>query len=244
MGISRRDWLGFAPAVALAASVPAATPALADDDFTTTDLAVSCDNPAVPALGRAARAYRRQSGVRVRIFPTAADLLLPQLQRDIQNDIVLTRVETIDAAEKLGIVKPGGRVGPWRNRLVLAETASGDDGRYAVPDPTPASEFDGAAVLKAMNVTPGKIVGVLDSDAVVWSLLHGQASRGLVFQSDLAAYPALRAVAPVPDSAAPAMVYAATMTTLAYRINPEAFVRFLGSPAGMAELKAGGLEPA
>jgi molybdate transport system substrate-binding protein len=239
MDVSRRGWMALAPIVALATIGPA----LADDEFTTTDLAVSCDYAAAPAVWRAARAYRAQSGVRVRIFPTAPNLLLPQLQREIQNDIVLTRIEVIEAAEKLGLIKPGGRVGPWRNRLVLAEAAQGDDGSYAVPDPTPGFECDGAAVLKAMNITPCKIVGVLDSDAVVWSLLHGHASRGLMFQSDLAAHPTLRAVAPVPDSAAPAIVYAATMTTLAYRINPEAFVRFLGSPAGMAELKAGGLEP-
>jgi hypothetical protein len=244
MDVARRSWLTLAPIVAVAATASAVTSARADDDFTTTDLAVSCDDPAAPALWRAAKAYRRQSGVRVRIFPTAPNLLLPQLQRDIQNDIVLTRAEVIDAAEKQGIVKPGGRVGPWRNRLVLVEAASGDDGRYAVPDPTPASEFDGAAVLRAMNITPGKIVGVLDTDAVVWSLLHGYAGRGLVFQSDLAAHPALRAVAPVPDGAAPAVVYGATLTTLAYRMNPEAFVRFLSSSTGMAELKAGGLEPA
>src|SRR6185437_11099676 len=130
MDVARRGWLTRAPIVALAASASAVTSARADDDFTTTDLAVSCDDAAAPALRRAAMAYRKQSGVRVRLFPTAPNLLLPQLQRDIQNDIILTRVEVIDAAEKLGIVKPGGRVGPWRNRLVLAEAAAGDDGRY------------------------------------------------------------------------------------------------------------------
>jgi ABC-type molybdate transport system substrate-binding protein len=238
--------MALAPIVALAASAPAASPALADDDFTTTDLAVSCDYAAAPAVWRAARAFRAQNGVRVRIFPTAPNLLLPQLQRQIQNDIILTRVEVIDAAEQLGLVKPGGRVGPWRNRLVLAEAAqqAGPDGFYAVPDATPASEFDGAAVLKAMNITPGRIVGVLNTDAVVWALLHGQARSGLVFQSDIAAHETLRAVAPVPDGVTAPIVYGATMTTLASRINPEGFVRFLGSPAGMAELKAGGLEPA
>jgi hypothetical protein len=155
-----------APIAALAAAAPAMA---ADDDFTTTDLAVSCDDPATAAMRRAAMAFRHQNGVRVRLFPTAANLLLPQLQREIQNDIILTRLDVIDAAEKLGLVKPGGRVGPWRNRLVLAEAAqpSGPEGSYAIPDPTPASEFDGAAVLKALNVTPGQAIGVLDSDAVV-----------------------------------------------------------------------------
>jgi molybdate transport system substrate-binding protein len=164
----------------------------------------------------------------------------------VQNDIVLTRTDIIDAAEKQGLVKPGGRVGPWRNRLVVAEAErpSGPAGSFAVPDPTPASEFDGAAVLKAMNLTPDKTIGVLDSRAVVWALLNGQARRGLVFQTDIAANPTLRAVAPVPDSAWPPIVYGATVTTLAYRINPQGFISFLGTAAALAELKAGGLEPA
>ncbi len=232
--------------VAPAVAVAAAFPALADDDFTTTDLAVNCDTPAVPALWRAAKAFRQQSGVRVRILPTPSNLELPQLEREVQNDIVLTRQEVIDAAEKQGLVKPGGRVGPWRNRLVVAEAGqpSGPEGSYAVPDPTPGSEFDGAAVLKAMNLTPAKTFGVLDSNAVVWALLNGQARRGLVFQSDIAANPALKAVTQVPDSAWPPIVYGATVTKLAYRIDPQAFVSFLGSAAGLAALKAGGLEAA
>jgi ABC-type molybdate transport system substrate-binding protein len=231
-----------APVIAMAAAFRAR----ADDDFTTTDLAVNCDNPAVPALWRAARAFRQRTGVRVRILPTASNLELPQLEREVQNDIILTRLDVIDAAEKQGLVKPGGRVGPWRNRLVLAEAAqpSGPEDSYAIPDPTPASEFDGAAVLKAMNLTPGKTIGVLDSGAVVWALLNGQARRGLVFQSDITANAALKAVTPVPDSAWPPIVYGATVTTLAYRINPQAFVTFLGQDTGLAELKAGGLEPA
>lgn len=242
MVLSRRGVLAAAPAVAVAGIGTAS----ADDDFTTTDLAVSCDDTVAPALRRVAAAFRRQGGVRVRIFPTGPNLLLPQLHRDIQNDIILTRLDVIDAARKDGLVKPGGRAGPWRDRLMIAEAATpeGPDGSYAVPDPTPGSVFDGPALLKAMNVTSDRIVGVLNTDAVVWALLQGEARRGVVFQTDIVAHEGIRAVAPVPDSAWPPVLYGATLTTLAYRIDPQAFVSFLGSPAGMAELKAGGLEPA
>lgn len=238
MDFSRRGLLAGAPTVVLLA----AGAARADEDFTTTDLAVSCDDPATGAVRRAAAAFRQKSGVRVRLFPTASNLLLPQLRREIQNDIILTRLDVIDAAQALGLVKPGGRVGPWRNRLVLAEAeqTSAPEGSYAVPDPTPASEFDGPAVLKAMNLTPTRTVGVLDSDAVVWSLLNGQARRGLVFQSDIVANEGLRVAAPVPDSAWPPVLYGATLTTLTSRINPQAFVTFLGSADGLAALRAGG----
>src|SRR5947209_7794211 len=85
---------------------------------TTSDLAVTCDAAAAPAVIAAALAFKQRTGVRVRVFPTPPGLLLPQLGREIQNDIIVTQISTIDQAEKEGLVKPGSRVGPWRNRLV------------------------------------------------------------------------------------------------------------------------------
>jgi hypothetical protein len=210
----------------------------------TTDLAVSCDTAAAPAVRRAAAAFRQRSGVRVRIFPTMPSLLLPQLERDIQNDIIFTRTQVIDQAEKQGLVKPGGRAGPWRNPLVTATAAApaGPEGSFAVPDASPATDFDGRAVLAATGVSPAKVLGVLDTGAVAWMLANGQARQGLVFRTDVAADDRLRAGAPVPDAAWPPVLYAATVTTLAYRGNPAAFVAFLGSADGLAELQAAGLE--
>ena len=100
------------PLLALAA---VGTPALAE----TVDLSVTCDTTLAPALRKAAAAYRAQSGVRVFVFPTGPGLILPQLVRDIQNDIVVTQTGILDQAVQAGVVAVAVRP-QWRNPLVIA----------------------------------------------------------------------------------------------------------------------------
>ena len=240
MAISRRRLAVTLPAVLLA------TEATPNAIAATTDLAVSCDTAAAPALRLAGQAFRTQSGVRVRVFPTAPGLLLPQLEREIQNDIIFTRIELIDQAEKAGLVQPGGRVGPWRNRLVTAASAApaGPEGSFAVPDASPGSDVDGVAILRALGLSPARVVGVLDTGAVAWMLTNGEVRLGLLHQSDIAADERLHAVDPVPDTVWPPILYAATVTKLATRGDPAAFVRFLGGADGRAILRSAGLEDA
>lgn len=234
MNLSRRGLLAASPVAALAV----ATAAAAD----TTDLALSCDTAAAPAVKRAAAAYTARTGVRIRIFPTAPGLLLPQLEREIQNDVLVTSTATLDAADKAGLAK-GSRSAAWRNRLVIARASGGPPGSFAVPDPSPASDIDGPAVLRALGLAPAAVQGVLDTDAVAWLLAHAAAAEGLVHQTELVADPRLAAGAPVPDSAWPPITYAATVSKLSSRGDPAAFIAFLGSPDGIAALRAAGLEP-
>jgi hypothetical protein len=95
-----------------------------------------------------------------------------------------------------------------------------------------------------MGVSPTKVLGVLDTGAVAWMLANGRARQGLVFLTDVAADDRLKAGAPVPESACPPVLYAASVTSLAYRGDPAAFVAFLGSADGLSELRAAGLEQA
>ena len=238
MKLSRRS-LAVATSAGLA-SLALAVSARADE--TTTDLAVSCDMTIAPAVAKVGAVYRRQTGIRVRVFPTAPSLLLPQLERDIQNDIIITRTSVLDAAEQKEIVKPGTRTGTWRNRLVIASGRSNANDIFALPDPTPGSEIDGPAVLATIGLQPARVLGVLNTDAVAWSLQNGIAGKGLVFQTDVAAYPGLKTERTVPD--APVLTYAAAITTLAYRGDPPAFLRFLVSPDGEAAMTSAGLEQA
>jgi ABC-type molybdate transport system substrate-binding protein len=84
---------------------------------------------------------------------------------------------------------------------------------------------------------------VIDTAAVAWTLTTGGARQGLLHQTEVTADERLRAVALVPDSVWPPILYAATVTKLAYRGDPAAFVRFLDSAEGQAVLQAAGLEP-
>lgn len=234
MPFSRRGLLAAAVATPLGASAIAAT----------TDLAVSCDLAAAPAVIAAATAFRRNSGVRVRVFPTANGLLLAQLQRDIQNDIIVTQLSTIAQAEKVGIVAPGTRGSAWRNRLVIAAAATGAADVFAVPDASPASDIDGFAIVRHLGSVTGRLMGVVDTGAVAWTLANGAARQGLLHQTEVLADNRLRTILAVPDEAWPPIVYGATVTKLARRGDPAAFVSFLDSPDGAAALLAAGLEPA
>jgi molybdate transport system substrate-binding protein len=238
----RRRLLSQASA-GLAAAVLLSASAFAD---TTTDLAVTCDTAAAAAVIAAGSAFRRRTGVRVRVFPTPPGLVLPQLQREIQNDIIVTITATIDQAEQQGLVQPGGRVGPWRNRLLIAAMAepAGPDGSFVVPDPSPASDIDGVAILRRLDVPPGMVLGVIDTAAVAWTLANGGARLGLLHQTEITADARLHPVAPVPDDACPPILYAATVTKLARRGDPAAFVAFLASADGRAVLRSAGLEVA
>lgn len=209
---------------------------------TTTDLAVSCDAAAGSAVIAAAAAYRHITGVRVRVFPTEQGLLLPQIERDIQNDVIVTQLSTLDQAEKEGLVEPGKRVGPWRNRLVIAAAANAQARVFAVPDASPASDIDGFAVLRKLGTTTGKVIGVLNTGAVAWTLVNGGARQGLLHQTEVRADERLRALTAVPDEAWPPILYGATVTKLAWRGDPAAFVAFLAGPDGQAVLLAAGLE--
>ncbi|HEX2942095.1 MAG TPA: substrate-binding domain-containing protein, partial [Rhodopila sp.] len=187
---------------------------------------------------------RAHSGLRVRIFPTPPGLLLPQLQREIQNDIIVTRLESLDAAKQAGLLTPDQPTGSWRNRLVVAEPArpTGSAEAFAVPDPSPAADFDGAAILRSMGSAPPRIVGVIDTEAVAWLLRHGGARQGLLYQTEVTADGQLRVAAQVPDNASLPIIYAAAVTRLTRRPNPGAFIAFLGSADGQAAFRDAGLE--
>lgn len=175
MIFSRRRLLSVASAT-LAVSVAA-------NAEITTDLAVTCDAAATPAVRAAGLAYRSKTGIRVRVFPTAPGLVLPQIERQIQNDIIFTQTSTLDQAAAAGLVPPGSHAGPWRNRLVMAMAASGPEGSVAVPDVSPASDIDGVAILQRMGIKPAQILGVIDTGAVAWTLGNGDARQGLLHQT-------------------------------------------------------------
>jgi molybdate transport system substrate-binding protein len=225
------------PLVGLAAAI---APARAE----TGDLAVSCDTTLAPALRRAGAAYAARSGVRVFVFPTGPGLILPQLERDIQNDIVVTQVLTLERAASAGIVASAPTVPRWRNSLVIAGPRQGSsiDQTIAASDATPASDIDGPAVLARLGLKPARVLGAVDTDEVVALLLAGEAQAGLLHMTDVRANPSLDIIRPVSGDVQPPLIYAASVTRLARRPNPEGFVAFLGTSAGAAVLTESGLE--
>lgn len=244
---SRRRFLLGLP-LALLPALPAAAAGKAEPSagITTTDLSLACDTALAHPMRRAAAAFRARAGVQVHVFPTAPALLLPQLQRQIQNDILVTGLDRMEEARRLGLLAPGVSTGPWRAPLVLAalrETteAQARAGRLAVPDPTPG-RADGRPILAGMGLDPARAMGAIDTREVAFLLRSGAASAGLLHLSELRGEPKLRAIATVPAGLAPPLSSAAAVTTLARRPKPEAFIAFLATPEATALLAEAGME--
>lgn len=238
MRTQRRRLLQVMPVLAALATTATARAA-------TTDLVVSCDTALGRPLRAAAAAFAARSGVAVRLFPTPPGLILPQLAREVQNDIVVCTLDRLSTAVRDGILAPDAvRSGNWRNRLVLAarhgEAPSIETGAVAVSDVSPASELNGLAALTTAGLWPKRVVGAIDTDEVLFLLATGAADIGLLHTTDLT--PALQVLTPIPDAAYPPIVYAAAVTKLARRPNPDAFVRFLAGEEATALLRTHGLE--
>jgi hypothetical protein len=234
---TRRRWLlrGL-PALALAVAVASAHADISD-------LVVTCDTTLAPALRKLGAAYRARSGVRVFVFPTGPGLIVPQLLRDIQNDIVVTQVEILDQAAQAGVIASAPR-GTWHNPLVIAGVhgTSATDRIFAACDPSPASDFGGPALLARLGLQPARVLGAVDTDEVAFLLTTGAAQAGLLHMTDVRADQRLELIRPLPADIHPPIAYAASATRLSRRPNPQGFITFLASSEADGLLTQAGLE--
>ncbi len=234
-----------APAIAARS---AGAPLIASARADTTDLVLACDRTLGPACVLAGAAYTARTGVRIRVFPMTPSLLLPQLARDVQNDILMTQLASLDQAARDGILDGQDRAGPWRNPLVLAASKqaspAGIMDRVAIPDPTAASDIDGPAVLQRLGLHPASVQGAVDTTGVAFLLITGAAQTGVLHATDVKADSRLGIVSAIPETVWPPLVYAAAITRGTSRPNPQGFLNFLKSAEAMAVLSAAGLEPA
>ena len=216
-----------------------ATPVRAD----TADLSLTCDTTLARAMRTAAAAYRTRIGVQVYVFPTGPGLILPQLVRDIQNDIVVTQMAILDQAAQTGIVAQSPRA-QWRNALVVAglQPTAVTNGVFAVADSSTASDMDGPALLERLHIRPTRMLSAIDTDEVAYLLTTGAAQAGLLHSTDVHADARLAVIRRVSADVAPPLHYAASVTRLARRPYPAGFVDFLAGTDAAAILTAAGLE--
>jgi molybdate transport system substrate-binding protein len=207
------------------------------------DLVVTADTTLAPALRQVADAYRARSGRRVFVFPTGPGLILPQLLRDIQNDVVITQSAILQAATQQGIIDAPVRA-RWRNPVVIAgpRGAATINSPFAAPDPTSASDIDGPAVLAHLDIRPARTLGAVDTDEVAFLLTTGAAQTGLLHMTDVRADPRLALIRPVPPDVQSPLLYTAAVTRLTRRPDPQDFVAFLATEQATDILVAAGLE--
>lgn len=223
------------PLLGLAA---ATRPAIAD----TMDLALTCDTTLAPVLRKTGAAYTAATSVRIFVFPTGPGLIVPQLERDIQNDVVITRLPVIEQAMRQDLIAFFSN-SRWRNRLVIAgrDRASAVDRTLAVTDPNPASAIDGPYVLGRLGLKPKRILGAVDTDEVAFLVGNGMAQAGLLYMTDVRAR-GLSVISPVPADVWPSEIHGACVTRLAQRPNPQRLLVFLAAAATTPLLLDGGLE--
>jgi molybdate transport system substrate-binding protein len=224
------------PLLALAAAVRPAAAA-------TIDLSLACDTTLAPALRKVAAAYAAKTGPRVFVFPTGPGLLIPQLARNIQNDILVTQLSILGQAAQGGIIAAMPGAPHWTNPLVIAGRSGASlNGVFAACDPTAASDFDGPALLAKLSMKPAQVIGAVDTDEVAGLLLRSEAQVGFLHMTDVRAHPELTVIQTVSADAQAPFVYAAAVTKLASRPDPQGFVAFMQTPDAMTLLQAAGLE--
>ncbi len=216
--------------------------AMAQARADTIDLALTCDTTLAPVLRRIGSVYTARTSARVFVFPTGPGLILPQLERNIQNDILVTQTPVIEQATQQGLIADLAAPN-WRNSLVIAGRVGGSalDLTLAATDPTPATDIDGPAVLSRLGLKPRRVLGAVDCDEVAFLIANGSAQAGLLHMTDVRVH-GLEVIQPVPAEVRTPVVYRACVTRLAGRPNPEGFLKFLATQAAMRVLAEGGLE--
>ncbi len=210
------------------------------------DIVVYCDPTLAHAMRDTGSLFTARNQAPVHVFSAPPTLMLAQLARHVQNDVLVTETSWMDRAESEGLIQSGTRVGGWRNRLVIARQAAAEhaDEAFALTDPTPAATIDGPAVIAALGLKPARKLGAANSSEVAFLLDTGAASRGLLHLTDVRADPALAVAEPVAEGAYQPIIYAAAMSGLARSPNARGFLEFLRSPEAAERLQADGLETA
>lgn len=240
MQVLRRSVLGGLLALPVAARAD-------EGEVGTTDLALACTVGLAAVMQRAAAEFRDMFDVRVHVFPIGPRLLVAQMRREVQIDLVAAGLLELDelASQKLLVGPP--YTGPWRDRLVIAarrgvrlETAVA--GIIAVPDAGTAAGIDGKALLDGMALRVSRRLGVVDTAEGAALLSSDQVSAALMYRSEVRADMLLAEIAVVPDTIAPEQRVAVAAVMGARRPKPGAFLQFLSGNAGRRMLTDAGLE--
>ncbi len=225
---------------------------------------IYCDPTLKPVLRRVGERFTAKTGATVTVFAGPPSVNLGLLAHGTQNDLLISTVETAQAAAAAGTLAAGS-VGTalWRNRLVIAGARSDaaalatvdaagivarlGDGKFALTDATPAATIDGPAILGALGLGAAladRIVPAVSTDEIGFLIGSGAARLGLCHRTDVRADTGLSEVAEVPEADYAPIHYCVSRTAKAWSANIDAFEAYLASPEAVAMLGALGLEPA
>ena len=203
------------------------------------------------ALDEAAAAYRKQTGVPVRVSYAASSALARQIEQGAPADVFFSAdLEWMDYLQKRNRLDVATRRSLLGNRLVLiaprASKAQVDlkrpatllaalgDGRLAVGQPrtVPAGKYAKAS-LESLSLWNGVRPRLAESESVRAALMlvaRGETPLGIVYASDAKAEPGVRVVATFPEDSHPPIVYPVAALRGARAAQAARFVQWLASP--------------
>lgn len=207
------------------------------------------------ALDDAAAAYRKQTGVPVRVSYAASSALARQIEQGAPADVFFSAdLEWMDYLQQRNRLDVATRRSLLGNRLVLiaprASKAQVDlkrpatllaalgDGRLAVGQTrtVPAGKYAKAS-LESLSLWNGVRPRLAESESVRAALMlvaRGETPLGIVYASDAKAEPGVRVVATFPEDSHPPIVYPVAALRGARAAQAARFVQWLGSPAADA----------
>ena len=226
----------------------ASTAARAQDDAGLTVFAAASLKE---ALDEAAAAYRKQTGVPVRVSYAASSALARQIEQGAPADVFFSAdLEWMDYLQQRNRLDVATRRSLLGNRLVLiaprASKARVDlkrpatllaalgDGRLAVGQTrtVPAGKYAKAS-LESLSLWNGVRPRLAESESVRAALMlvaRGETPLGIVYASDAKAEPGVRVVATFPEDSHPPIVYPVAALRGARAAQATRFVQWLASP--------------
>jgi molybdate transport system substrate-binding protein len=226
------------------AAVPA-TPLLAADNVVVF-AAASLKN----ALDNVNAAWKAESGKEATISYAASSALAKQIESAAPADIFISAdLQWMKYLSDKKFIKPGSEVELLGNSIVLiapkdsaAEIAIGrdfalakllGDGKLAMADvkAVPAGKYGKAALEKlgVWSTAEGKVAQAENVRAALKLVAAGEASLGIVYQTDARAEPAVRVIGTFPSDTHEPIVYPIGITAESKNADAEAFARFVQS---------------
>ena len=237
----------FSALLLIAVSLASTTARAQDDAGLTVFAAASLKE----ALDDAAAAYRKQTGVPVRVSYAASSALARQIEQGAPADVFFSAdLEWMDYLQQRNRLDVATRRSLLGNRLVLiaprASKAQVDlkrpatllaalgDGRLAVGQTrtVPAGKYAKAS-LESLSLWNGVRPRLAESESVRAALMlvaRGETPLGIVYASDAKAEPGVRVVATFPEDSHPPIVYPVAALRGARAAQAARFVQWLASP--------------
>lgn len=204
------------------------------------------------ALRELCQAWAARGNPAPRLSLAASSALARQIEQGAPADLFASADEAwMDYLQERGLILPGTRVSPIGNRLVLIAPADqpggvapapgadllarlGPRGRLAVADPAhvPAGRYAEQA-LRALGLWDGLAPRLARAENVRAALLlveRGEAPLGIVYATDAAASPGVRALGAFPDGSHAPVAYPFALTRHGDRPEARSLLAFLTGP--------------